>query len=273
MCEADLAAASEVSAAAFGNDISDSAARADWERRMAHAFRTDPAGSFVAERDGRLLGVAEAIRRDELWVLSMLAVVPSRQSGGVGRALLEAALGYWGKAQAGLIVSSNDPRALRLYGLAGFALRPTFSARGDVRRAAIPRGLPPVRETEDLAALAAVSRAVRGAPLAAEWPLARARGGRALALADRGFVVVMPGHGIWTLHARDGDSAAALLWHGLEAAGAGSRAEVVRWVTGEQQWAVEVLLRAGLELVPYGALAVRGRPGTLWPYIPSPPFA
>jgi hypothetical protein len=44
-------------------------------------------------------------------------------------------------------------------------------------------------------------------------------------------------------------------------------------MTGDQGWAVDLVLRAGLELSPYGALCVRGERGTLAPYLPSPPFA
>ena len=47
----------------------------------------------------------------------------------------------------------------------------------------------------------------------------------------------------------------------------------VRWITAAQQWAIEVLARAGLRLTAYGALCVRGMPGPLAPFLPSAPFA
>ena len=40
-----------------------------------------------------------------------------------------------------------------------------------------------------------------------------------------------------------------------------------------QQWAIRVVLEAGLSLQAYGALCVRGRTGTLHPFIPSGAFA
>jgi predicted N-acetyltransferase YhbS len=272
---ADLDATTELSAAAFGIDISDEAGRRRWLERLEHPFRTDPDGAFVAERDGRVLGAAQAIRRERLWVLSILAVEPGGQSAGAGRALLEHALGYGDKADAGLIVSSSDPRALRLYGLAGFSLRPAFHATGRLDRAKLPRPDPAVRDAgeQDLDALAAISREVRGAAHTDELIYALGRGGRLLRHGDRGFAVTLPGLAVWLLAARDPEAAQALLWCALELVGdveEGHR--IARWITGGQDWAIEVLLRAGYPLAPGGALCVRGRPGPLHPYLPSPPF-
>jgi ribosomal protein S18 acetylase RimI-like enzyme len=273
---ADLAFAGELAAAAFGHDIGEDLARRRWQERLAFPLATDPDGGFVAERDGRLLGVAHAIRRERLWVLSMLAVDPALQSAGAGRALLEHALGYSAGTEAGLIVSSSDPRALRLYGLAGFSLRPTFAAHGHPERRALPRLDPTVQEADgtELEELAAISREVRGAPHTAEVEFALARGGRLLRYTDRGFVVTLPNHGVWLLAARNENAARALLWRGLELVGdVEPDRPIVRWITGGQDWAIDVLLRAGYTLVPRGALCVRGQPGPLRPFIPSPPFA
>jgi predicted N-acetyltransferase YhbS len=272
---ADLEATAELTAASFGTDISDGDRRSRWLERLAHPFGTDPGGAFVAERDGRVLGTAQAIRRERLWVLSVLAVAPGSQSAGAGRALLERALGYGAEADAGLIVSSSDPRALRLYGLAGFSLRPAFHATGRLDRARLPRADPAVREAgvDEVEALVPISRAVRGAPHTTELVFALGRGGRLLRHGDRGFAVTQPGLAVWLLAARDPEAAQALLWAALELVGdveEGHRS--VRWITGGQDWAIEVLLRAGYTLAPYGALCVRGRPGPLHPYLPSPPF-
>ncbi|MBV8219054.1 MAG: hypothetical protein JO325_11365 [Solirubrobacterales bacterium] len=93
-------------------------------------------------------------------------------------------LGPVAELDAGLIVSSNDPRALRLYARAGFALQPTLAAEGEVDRRALPSAHPGIREDDDLEAL-----------------------------------------------------------------------------------------QARLQLTAYGALCVRGTPGTLYPFLPSAPFA
>jgi ribosomal protein S18 acetylase RimI-like enzyme len=271
---ADLPAVATVSAAAFEFDITEPAQAQRWEERLAYLIDTDPDGVFVAERDGRVIGAAQALVRERLWCLSLLAVDPGVQSTGAGRALLERTLGYGADLEGGLIVSSNDPRALRLYALAGFSLQPTFQAEGTVDRRALPRSNGAVRDGDesDLEALADISRRLRGAAHTSEVEFALRRGSRLLRLGDRGFCVVQPGHAVWLLTARDEDAAKALLWSALEGVGETDRPSI-RWITGAQGWAVDVLLRAGLNLSAYGALGVRGRPGTLAPFIPSPPFA
>jgi hypothetical protein len=76
---------------------------------------------------------------------------------------------------------------------------------------------------------------------------------------------------VWLLVATDEDAAAQLLWASL--ALADTERPAVRWITAAQQWAIKVVVSAGLRLEPYGALCVRGNAGTLSPYLPSPPFA
>jgi len=150
MTDRDLAAAASVSAASFSMDVSDASAAMMWRGRVAHALITDPGGAFVAERDHRVIGVAQAMCRERLWCLSLLSVQPGVQSAGAGRALLDAALRYGG-TDSGLIVSSNDPRALRLYALAGFSLLPTFQAEGSVDRRTLPRARSSTRSVAGLA--------------------------------------------------------------------------------------------------------------------------
>jgi hypothetical protein len=221
-----------------------------------------------------VVGVAAAIERERLWCLSLLAVHPRGQSSGAGRALLERALTYAAHTtDIGLFPSSNDPRALRLYALSGFALLPTFEVAGTVDRAALPEPHGEVHAAgpADLEALAPISREVRGAPHTIELEYAMRMGMRILRVGDRGFAVVSPGRGVWLLVARDDGAASQLLWAAL--AMAGTEHPTVRWITAEQQWAIEVVVRAGLRLVPHGALCVRGQPGPLKGFLPSGPFA
>jgi hypothetical protein len=82
----------------------------------------------------------------------------------------------------------------------------------------------------------------------------------------------MADRGVWLLVARDDAAAAALLWAALAIVADGGR-RPVRWISGEQAWAVEIVLRAGLQLTPYGAICVRGAPGPLSAFLPSAPFA
>ncbi|HLW96160.1 MAG TPA: GNAT family N-acetyltransferase [Solirubrobacteraceae bacterium] len=272
--DADLSAVATFGAAAFGFDTADASVAARWRARIAHPLSTDPEGAFVAELGKDIVGVAMAVARERLWCLSLLAVAPSAQSGGAGRALMERALTYASTTtDAGLIPSSSDPRALRLYALSGFELQPTFEAAGILDRGALPRPAGSIRAGADgdLEGLEPISRAVRGAPHTSEIEFALGFGARLLRLGDRGFAVVYPGHAVWLLAALDDDAASQLLWASL--ALADTERPAVRWITGAQQWAIDVVVRAGLRLVPCGALCVRGNPGTLAPYLPSAPFA
>jgi GNAT superfamily N-acetyltransferase len=269
----DIGAAAEVAAAAFQRDLGDPVFARRWRERIAYPWQTDPGGAFVAERDGQVIGVAEAIVRERVWCLSMLAVQPGIQSAGAGRALMKCAAAYGEAAEGGLIVSSNDPRALRLYADFGFALHPTFEASGVVDRRRLPgvRGAE-VREDdgEDLEALAGLTRSVRGAPYTGELGLALVQGARVLRVADRGFAAVNAEGLLWALVARDEEAAGALLWSALALADGSAR---VRWITGAQQWAIDIVARAGLRLAAYGALCVRGAPGPLAPFLPNNAFA
>lgn len=96
----------------------------------------------------------------------------------------------------------------------------------------------------DLDALASISRDVRGAPHTTELAYALNRGARLVRLDDRGFAVAEPGGGVWLLVARDETAASALLWSALELAGEGQR-PMVRWITGGQDWAVDIVVCAG----------------------------
>lgn len=271
MEESDIDSVGAASAAAFEFEVTDPDR---WRARFAHCLRTDPDGVFVAERDGRVIGASAAVCRERLWCLSLLAVDPRVQSSGAGRALLECALSYRSETDCGLIVSSNDPRALRLYATAGFELRPTFEAIGPLHRRRMPAPDPRVDREDgaELEALESISRELRGGPHTAELEQALKWGGRLLRIEDRGFAVVYPGEGVWLLAARDEDAAAALMRTGLVAVGETPQASV-RWITAGQDWAIDVLLDAGLRLGAHGALCVSGEPGSLQPFIPSPPYA
>jgi predicted N-acetyltransferase YhbS len=276
MTEADLGQVAVVTADAFGTDISTDVARHVWEQRLLHSLRHDAAGSFVSvrERDGVVTGSAQAVIREDIWILSLMAVSPTLGEGGEGRALMQSALNYDQGCVGGLIVASDDPRALRLYASSGFALEATFKATGSIDPALIPDRHPaiaPVPRSE-LVTLGPISRAARGAAHTPDLEVALLRGSSISRLDDRGFVVTTPGRGIWALAARDEEAATALLWHGL--------AEVqeeptidIGWISGSQQWAIDVLLTARLSITSYGALCTRGAIGPLYPYIPSPPFA
>jgi predicted N-acetyltransferase YhbS len=274
MTQGDIRQVAIVTAEAFETDISTGAARHAWEQRLMHSLRHDPDGSFVSVSDGVVTGAAQAVIREGLWVLSLMAVSPTLGEGGEGRALMQSALGYGGGCSGGLIVASADPRALRLYASSGFALDATFRATGSVDPALLPEPHPAISAVprSELATLGPISRAARGTAHTPDLDVALLRGATISRLEDRGFVVTIPDRGIWALAARDEQAATALLWHGL-AESRNEPAVDIGWISGRQQWAIDVLLAARLSISTYGALCTRGAVGPLHPYIPSPPFA
>ena len=273
MAEDDIHEVAIVTAEAFATDISSDAARRAWEQRLLHSLRSDPDGSFVSERDGIVTGAAQAVVREQLWILSLMAVSPTLGAGGEGRALMQSTLDYGRGSTGGLIVASSDPRALRLYASSGFALEATFKATGTIDPALIPGRHPaitPVPRSE-LGTLGPISRAARGAAHTPDLEVALFRGSSISRLEDRGFVVTMPGRGVWALAARDERAATALLWHALDEVQ--DESIDIGWISGRQQWAIDVLVAARISITDYGALCTRGAVGPLHPYIPSPPFA
>ena len=85
-------------------------------------------------------------------------------------------------------------------------------------------------------------------------------------------MVASANHEVWLLAALDTESAQALLSRGMACAGEDGPVRV-RYVSGTNQWAVDVLMAAGLDLIADGAVAVVGAPGPLCPYIPSGPLS
>lgn len=190
--DADVAAAAQVAVAALPEVRSSQGDPIAWpRRRIGHLARAHPDGAWVVEQDGAVRGVALAVVHDGIWGLSLMAVDPAHQARGTGSRLLAATLGHGPRARAGLIVSSEDPKAMRMYARAGFDLRPCVSVAGIADRAALPAGLA-ARPTEDFEAAADVSRTVRGGAYAPEDLafLASSRPGfGALAVAGRGFAI------------------------------------------------------------------------------------
>lgn len=240
--------------------------------RIAHLRETDPGGAWVAvDGDGRVAGSALALVREGVWGLSLLIVRGGLRSQGVGRRLLEAALGYADGARGAIILSSTDPRAMRRYARAGFELRPCVGAGGIVARDRL-RPAPGVREgtLDDVPATVAASRFVRGASHALDLPVALDHPNRSLLVGERGFAVHEAGSPK-LLAALDEAAARELLWACLAASPPGGTVNV-EFITAGQDWAVDVVLEAGLALSPDGPLFVRGDVGPMAPYLPSGAF-
>lgn len=242
--------------------------RATTRRGMQRFVERDPDGAWVATDGGTVVGMAEAIRRGSFWGLSMLFVDPAWQGKGVGRRLLEATRPYAEGAQLRMIMSSDDPRALRRYSLEGLAMHPAAEVAGVVDRTRIPSGLPGRDgSADDLDLVDSVDRGLRGSraedvayllSVSAEMDVVDA--GTA-----RGFLV-RRGRRVAMLGATDEQTAALLLWRHL----AQVDGKVSIWaLTAAQDWAVKVALAAGLSLRNDGAMfadGIRHLPG---PWLPS----
>ncbi|MEA2177685.1 MAG: hypothetical protein QOG77_982, partial [Solirubrobacteraceae bacterium] len=131
--------------------------------RFARYLELDAGGQWVAELEGAIVGAGNAILREGIWGLGLLAVAEQHQAKGIGRHLLDATLTYAEGARGGWIMSSEDPKAMRRYARAGFDLHPCVAAAG------IPAGARPEPEVEEVtpAEVAGIARtagrAVRGA--------------------------------------------------------------------------------------------------------------
>ncbi len=239
------------------------------QNRLRHFLATDPAGSWVADDDGAIVGLSQSFVREGYWVLSLLATLPDSQRRGLGRRLLARAMGNADARSPGSIQCSWDPAAMALYASAGFSLHPVVVGWGTVRPGAVC-GDPRVRHggDRDLDTVDAVDRVVRGSARRVDiTAMLKEPGVRLLLLEDRGYAVAKDDR-IVTLGARDEEAATALLTTALAETGEGAVVEV-NWVTAPQQWAIRTLVGSGVELHPYGPMMVRGRSGPPSPYLPS----
>jgi GNAT superfamily N-acetyltransferase len=104
-------------------------------RLHEHLRSTDPERFVVATRpteDGgeRIVGFTSAVRRDDLWFLSMLFVRPEEQGAGLGRALLARTLPQDGAILA-TATDTAQPISNALYASLGIVPRmPAFSVMG-----------------------------------------------------------------------------------------------------------------------------------------------
>ena len=260
-------------------------------RRIGHLLETDPDGSLVAERGREPVGFAQAFVRDDLWVLSLLAVSPDHQEQGTGRSLLDAATSYRRDARFGLILCSRDPRAARIYSKAGFDLHPAVAAWGRVdHRNGVQIGgdrvieidergfggcqvdLPEVREgtVDDLRLVRSLGRRLRGGDHAPEIAFLIGQGRRLLLAGDQGYAVVQGARPV--MLAADNEAAATTLLSVALSLASPDEGVTVNWITAGQQWAIRTSLAFGLQLHPLGPVMTRGFDSLPACYLPSGAF-
>ena len=236
--------------------------------RYRHLVSTDPGGAWVAEHQGAIVGCALALRREDVWGLSLLIVRPDMQSSGTGGELLRRANEYAKGARGRIIMASMDPRALRAYFRLGLDLHPALCAQG-TPKVADPGG---VREGDeaDVPLTEAVDRHVRGAAHGPDIGALLQMGQTLLVAPDRGYAVVGPGGSVRLLAAFDDEAAGDL----LRAALARADGDVtVECLSARQQWAIAVCVDAGLRLKEGPtAIFLGGDVGPFTPYLPSGAF-
>lgn len=232
--------------------------RLSWIERTRHFVRHDPGGCWVASDGPRVVGIATSYRREVLWCLATYAVLPGHQGQGIGRHLLRAAMQHGSACTRGMLSSSDDPRAVRVYHRAGFALHPQMSLTGTVDRSVLPV-VEKVREGSvgDLDLMNSLDRRARGAGhgvdhelMLRSWPLLvsdTTTGSGYAYLNERGQLAL--------LAASNRRTAVRLLWAALAE---GSPRATVAHVTGANQWVLDVGLAARLELHQSGYLGLRG---------------
>jgi predicted N-acetyltransferase YhbS len=240
-----------------------------------HAFPTEPASpeftrwrvqtcldhpgfhALVAERDGRVVGSVFLDERDAIVGLGPLTVDPAAQDAGVGRHLMEAALGRERERRADgvrLVQTAYHYRSLSLYAKLGFAVREPLS----VVQGPVPRATPSGHRTRaatgsDLAACSRICDAVHGHARTNELADAIAEGTAAVVERDGRVAGYATGFGYgWHAVADTDDALIALLgfpdrYMGLGVLVPSRNAEVLRWC-----------LSNGLRVVQQSTLMTQG---------------
>ena len=235
--------------------------------RYHHLLATDAPGAWVAVDGDRVVGVALSLVREHLWGLSLLAVDGAYQGLGLGREMLRRALDYGRGCRAWITVSSTHPAAMRSYALAGLTLQPTLRATGRPRVDLAESET--VREGSglDLDLTQEVDRHVRGVPHAGDISM-MLETGASLLVADDGQGYAVHRDGTPALLAAKDENAAKDLLRACLSGAQGREAEVM-WISARQDWAVPVVLEAGLDLQPSGCVCASGDLGPLRPYLPN----
>jgi GNAT superfamily N-acetyltransferase len=230
--------------------------------RHHHLLTHDPGGAFVAVNGETVVGSALALRRSDLWGLSLLVVDPALQSSGIGRQLLDASLGYGDDCARAVILSSSDPRAMRAYATSGFALHPQVHAIGMPHRAALPSSHGRVRDggMADTALADEVDESVRRAPhgpdhglMVSQMPIFVVDDS-----AGAGYAYIRGDGEVYLLAATDEQTATDLLWRCAAHAVEIDKPITVEHLNAEQQWAIGIAYTARLRVTPSGPVFWRG---------------
>jgi GNAT superfamily N-acetyltransferase len=230
-----------------------------WISRARAALATDPAGCWVAEVDGEVVGGAVSRVRELMWILASFAVRPDQQGRGIGSQLMAAAMHHGRGCLRGMFAASADPGAVRRYRLAGFDLHPQMLVMGVVDRSAIPV-VDRVREgtAGDIDLLNSVDRQTRGAAHLSDHELLAAQ--FRLIVTDHttgaGYAYVDADGAPTLLAATNRRTASTLMWEALASSPPGAEITASH-ITAANAWALDVGLAARLSIYTNGYLCVR----------------
>lgn len=268
-------------------------------RLYAHLRATDPDLFVVAERPGPsgrrdIVGFVSAVRRDGVWFLSMLFVLPEAQGAGLGRALLARVMPPPGGGSMATCTDSAQPISNALYASLGIVPRlPLLRLVGLPERPAelpsLPAGIRAVRFDEAAGdggpdrlpavaledELARLDRDALGFEHRQDHRFARTEG-------RTGFLFVGPdgspvGYGytseagrVGPVAVRDRELLGPVVGHLVTAVAA--RGAFGIWLPGATDGALPALLRAGLRLDGFPVLLAWDRPfGDFSRYVPISP--
>jgi GNAT superfamily N-acetyltransferase len=250
-------------------------------RLYGHLQATDPDGFVVAERaiDGgppAVVAFASAVRREDLWFLSMLFVLPDVQAGGLGRALLAKVLPPPGTAALATCTDSAQPISNGLYASLGMAPRmPLVRLVGlpehDGHLPPLPRGISavPFAELDGHAAshlddeLQELDRATAGFGHLQDHGMVRAEGRIGVLFVDGGGQAVGYGYAseagrVGPIAVLDPDLLAAAVGHLLAAVV--PRGAFGIWMPGAAGETMTALLRSGFRMDGFPCLVCWDRP-------------
>jgi len=255
----------------------------DMARSLAHVQSTDPKGFQVAVRRGRVIAFASTILRGKTHFLSMFWALPTIQSKGVGRRVLERAFTKPRppKSAVRCVYASLDSRAQALYIKFGMYPRGMFyMLLGRPKRSPkpkrgvelVPVGEPGVTSPRMLSVAARFDARFRAARRDADirfitslpgarFFLVRARG------ATLGYTVITEKGRVGPACVTDPRYGAGLAWAIKEKARELGAESISLVVPGVNASALEVFLKAGLKSPFYGAW-MSGKPvGSFETYI------
>lgn len=231
-----------------------------WIKRARHTLLTDPAGCWVAEVDGQIVGCTISRVRELMWILASFAVSPDLQGQGIGQQLLAAAMHHGRGCLRAMFAASADPGAVRRYRLAGFSLHPQMFLTGSVDRTQLPI-IERVREGSagDIDLMNSIDRQTRGAAHLSDHEVLLDQFRLIVTEQSRGdgYAYVDPSGTPVLLAATTRRTASDLMWESLASSPPESELSV-RHITSANEWAIDVGMAARLALHQSGYLCLRG---------------